>query len=167
MRQRRGKEARVSSLVAKIRSKTGTLYRVFCSKISHMSRTLSPSRLIRSEVQFCWDSSVGENLPFLLNPVWFFSTDPTREKRNPAWWWLGCRAIGVGDYGRCRDGGHRQPMGGATTAEFEIEHGSWAALGSGPRRGRLGRCWANGWVACKVGQGRPGWADWLDFSPIG
>jgi hypothetical protein len=54
-----GKEARVSPLAAKIRSKTGAISRAFCSKISHVSRTLSPSCLIRSGVWFCCDSSVG------------------------------------------------------------------------------------------------------------
>jgi hypothetical protein len=50
MQQRRGKEARVSSLAAKIQSKTGAIHRAFCSKISDTSRTLSPSHLIRSGV---------------------------------------------------------------------------------------------------------------------
>jgi hypothetical protein len=34
-------------------SKTCTIYRAFCSKISHTSRTLSPSCLIQSGVRFC------------------------------------------------------------------------------------------------------------------
>jgi hypothetical protein len=43
------------------------LYRAFCLKISQASRTPSPNCLIWSGVRFCCDSSVGDNLLFLLN----------------------------------------------------------------------------------------------------
>jgi hypothetical protein len=97
-------------LQQKMQSKTGAIYRAFCSKISYTSRTLYPSHLIRSGVRFCWDSSVGDNLCFLLDSLRFFSTDPMCEKRNPVRWRLGHRAIGASDYKWHGNGGRWQML---------------------------------------------------------
>jgi hypothetical protein len=147
MRRWWGKEARVSSLAAKIRSKTSALYKVVCSEISHTSRTLSPCHLIRSGVRFHWDSSVGENLPFLLIPVRFFCTDPMCKKGNSARWWLRCGATGARD--RARAG--PTVTGSRWVRQWQL--GVWSSAAGELRwlwasQGKLGRA--------QGGQGRPG-----------
>jgi hypothetical protein len=136
MRWRCGKEARVSCLASKIWSKTCAIYRAFCSKISHMSMTLSPSHLIWSRVRFCLDSSVRDNPPFLLNPVQFFlHRSHAREEKSGAvmtWaWghrsgrlWAARRWWSMTAGGRGNDGQVKCRL-----ARFRIWHSSWAALG--------------------------------------